>query len=151
MLIKEPKESANLLCFNHSKNWNYMAPKEQSSVMVPAGVAGAHEIKKLVLEIKNIFFPNLKKLKLVNISVKFTKMNFNILEKLELINSYLNLEGKESKDTIPIYFNSLSFLGLNFVYYTELNEQLDFIMKRTKMLDILKLKLDSIEFIKFKN
>lgn len=140
MLIKEQKESntnANLMCFNNLKELELYGTKRP-----------AHEIKKLVLEIKNIAFPNLKKLKLVNISVKFSKKNFNILEKLELINSYLNLEGKETKDkdTIPIYFNSLSFLGLNFVYYTELNEQLDFIMKRTKMLDILKLKLDSIEF-----
>ena len=135
MLIKEPKESANLPCFTNLKELELYGAKR-----------AAHEIKKIVLEIKNISFPNLKKLKLVNISVKFSKKNFNILEKLELNNSYLNLEGKETKDSIPIYFNSLSFLGLNFVYYTELYEQLDFIMKRTKLLDILKLKLDSIEF-----
>ena len=135
MLIKEQKDSPNLQCFNNLKELELYGTRR-----------AAHEIKKLVLEIKNISFPNLKKLKLVNISVKFSKKNFNILEKLELNNSYLNLEGKESKENIPIYFNSLSFLGLNFVYYTELNEQLDFIMKRTKMLDILKLKLDSIEF-----
>jgi len=134
-LIKEPKESANLPCFTNLKELELYGAKR-----------AAHEIKKIVLEIKNISFPNLKKLKLVNISVKFSKKNFNILEKLELNNSYLNLEGKETKDSIPIYFNSLSFLGLNFVYYTELYEQLDFIMKRTKLLDILKLKLDSIEF-----
>ena len=62
MLIKEPKEADNLMCFNNLKELELYGTKR-----------AAHEIKKLVLEIKNISFPNLKKLKLVNISVKFSK------------------------------------------------------------------------------
>jgi hypothetical protein len=76
----------------------------------------------------------------------------NILDKLDLENSYIILdskeENKESKENnLPqLLFTSLSFLGLNYIYYTDLCQQLDIIMKRTKSVDILKLKLDSIEF-----
>ncbi len=137
VLIDSMNLSINLMCFNNLKELVLQAPKKNIAL-----------IKTKVYEIKNISFPNLKKLNLINVSVNFAKRNFSILEKLELNNSYLNLENKESKEkeNIPICFNSLSFLGLKFIYCTDLYKQLDFIMKRTKMVDILKLKLDSIDF-----
>ena len=52
MLIKEPKESSNLPCFTNLKELELYGAKR-----------AAHEIKKILLEIKNISFPNLKKLK----------------------------------------------------------------------------------------
>ena len=96
----------------------------------------------------------MKRLKLCNISIKFNnKVNFVFLEKLELINSYLIISNsqekqieKENNKNQIILFNSLSYLGLNYIYYTDLCEQLDIIMKNSKSVDILKLKLDSIEF-----
>ena len=142
-LIDSMNISLNIQCFNNLKELVLQAPKKNIGL-----------IKAVEYVIKNISFPNLKKLKLINCTAKFLKKNFNILEKLELNNSYIILENKDNKEIketkenniIPIYFNSLSYLGLNYIYYTDLYEQLDFIMKRTKMLDILKLKLDSIEF-----
>lgn len=134
-LIDSMNLSLNLQCFNNLKELVLEAPKKNISL-----------IKAVEYEIKNISFPNLKKLNLTNISVKFIKNNFYILEKLELNNSYIILDNKESKESIQILFNSLSFLGLNYILYSDLYQQLDFIMKRTKMIDILKLKLDSIEF-----
>ncbi len=127
--------SFNLHCFNNLKELVLKAPNKSIGL-----------IKAVEYEIKNISFPNLKKLNLYNISVKFVKKNFQILEKLELNNSYINLDNNDNKDAIQIVFNSLSFLGLNYILYSDLYQQLDFIMKRTKMIDILKLKLDSIEF-----
>ena len=139
-LIDSMNVSINLQCFNNLKELVIQAPKKNIGL-----------IKAVEYVIKNISFPNLKKLNLINCSVNFLKKTFNVLEKLELNNSYLIFENKDNKEikennVIPIYFNSLSFLGLNYIYYTDLYEQLDFIMKRTKILDILKLKLDSIEF-----
>ena len=134
-LIDSMNLSLNLQCFNNLKELVLEAPKKNISL-----------IKAIEYEIKNISFPNLKKLNLTNISVKFIKNNFYILEKLELNNSYIILDNKESKGSIQILFNSLSFLGLNYILYSDLYQQLDFIVKRTKMIDILKLKLDSIEF-----
>lgn len=136
-LIDSINSSINLNCFNNLKELVLQCPKKSINL-----------IKAVEFEIKNLSFPNLKKLNLINISVRFYKKFFNILEKLELNNSFLILESKENKENIPIsiYFSSLSYLGLNYLYYTDLYQQLDFIMKRTKMIDILKLKLDSIEF-----
>ena len=56
------------------------------------------------------------------------------------------MENKDILENNSIYFHSLSFLGLNYIYYTDLFKQLDLIMKKTKMIDILKLKLISIDF-----
>ena len=137
-LIDSMNLTLNLTCFNNLKELVLIAPKKNNAL-----------IKAVEYEINNISFPNLKKLNLINITVKFSNLKFNDLEKLELNNSYIILDkdkDKEIKENIPIYFNSLSYLGLNYIYYTDLCQQLDFIMKRTKMIDILKLKLDSIEF-----
>ena len=137
-LIDSMNLTLNLTCFNNLKELVLIAPKKNNAL-----------IKAVEYEINNISFPNLKKLNLINITVKFSNLKFNDLEKLELNNSYIILDkdkDKEIKEKIPIYFNSLSYLGLNYIYYTDLCQQLDFIMKRTKMIDILKLKLDSIEF-----
>ena len=137
-LIDSMNLTLNLTCFNNLKELVLIAPKKNNAL-----------IKAVEYEINNISFPNLKKLNLINITVKFSNLKFNDLEKLELNNSYIILDkdkDKENKENIPIYFNSLSYLGLNYIYYTDLCQQLDFIMKRTKMIDILKLKLDSIEF-----
>ncbi len=120
--------SINLQCFNNLKELVIQAHKEKNSI-----------IKAVVYEIKNIYFPNLKKLNLINVSVNFLKKQFENLEKLQLNNSYINIQN-------PTSFNSLSFLGLNYIYCKDLYEQLDFIMKKAKMIDILKLKLDSIDF-----
>ena len=138
----------NLKCFNELKELEIIGNKK-----------GVNLIKAIEYELKNIFFPNLKKLKLENISIKFNaKKNncFIFLEKLDLINSYITFDTKDEnekenskekeKENIQIYFTSLSFLGLNYIYYTDLCSQLDFIMKRSKTIDIIKLKLDSIEF-----
>ena len=137
-LIDSMNLTLNLTCFNNLKELVLIAPKKNNAL-----------IKAVEYEINNISFPNLKKLNLINITVKFSNLKFNDLEKLELNNSYIILDkdkDKENKENIPIYFNSLSYLGLNYIYYTDLCQQLDFIMKRTKMIDILKLNLDSIEF-----
>ena len=137
-LIDSMNLTLNLTCFNNLKELVLIAPKKNNAL-----------IKAVEYEINNISFPNLKKLNLINITVKFSNLKFNDLEKLELNNSYIILDkdkDKEIKEKIPIYFNSLSYFGLNYIYYTDLCQQLDFIMKRTKMIDILKLKLDSIEF-----
>ena len=130
--------SFNLHCFNNLKELVLQAPKKSIGL-----------IKAVEYEIKNISFPNLKKLNLINININFVKNHFQILEKLELNNSYIYLdsnENKDNKDGTQIVFNSLSFLGLNYILCSDLCQQLDFIMKRTRMIDILKLKLDSIEF-----
>ena len=142
-LIDAMNSCQNLQCFNELKELEIIAPKKSVNL-----------IKTVEYEIKNILFPKLKRLKLCNISIKFdNKINFNLLEKLELVNSYIlfpdltkEKEKDKDKENASIVFNSLSFLGLNFIYYTDLCEQLDTIMKKTKTVDILKLKLDSIEF-----
>ena len=142
-LIDSMNSCQNLQCFNELKELEIIAPKKSVNL-----------IKTVEYEIKNILFPKLKRLKLCNISIKFdNKINFNLLEKLELVNSYIvfpdltkEKDKEKDKENTSIVFNSLSFLGLNFIYYTDLCEQLDTIMKKTKTVDILKLKLDSIEF-----
>ena len=101
---------------------------------------------------------------LKNIAVKFNQINYNNLDKLDLYNSFLIIDNKDSnkqqdeyninnteinnkENTTPkLLFTSLSYLGLNYLHYTDLCQQLDIIMKRTKSVDILKLKLESIEF-----
>ena len=128
VLLDSMNLSINLQCFNNLKELVIQAHKEKNSI-----------IKAVVYEIKNIYFPNLKKLNLINVSVNFLKKQFENLEKLQLNNSYINIQN-------PTSFNSLSFLGLNYIYCKDLYEQLDFIMKKAKMIDILKLKLDSIDF-----
>jgi len=141
VIIDNMNNCQNLKCFNDLKELEILAEKNNVNL-----------IKKVEYKIKNIYFPNLKRLKLKNLSIKFTQINLNILDKLDLENSYLILdskeENKESKENnLPqLLFTSLSFLGLNYIYYTDLCQQLDIIMKRTKSVDILKLKLDSIEF-----
>ena len=141
VIIDNMNNSQNLKCFNDLKELEILAEKNNVNL-----------IKKVEYKIKNIYFPNLKRLKLKNLSIKFTQINLNILDKLDLENSYIILdskeENKESKENnLPqLLFTSLSFLGLNYIYYTDLCQQLDIIMKRTKSVDILKLKLDSIEF-----
>ena len=142
-LIDSMNSCQNLQCFNELKELEIIAPKKSVNL-----------IKTVEYEIKNILFPKLKRFKLCNISIKFdNKINFNLLEKLELVNSYIvfpdltkEKDKEKDKENTSIVFNSLSFLGLNFIYYTDLCEQLDTIMKKTKTVDILKLKLDSIEF-----
>ena len=42
-------------------------------------------------------------------SVEFFKKQFENLEKIQLNNAYIYLQ-------VPITFNSLSFLGLNYIY-----------------------------------
>ena len=141
VIIDNMNNSQNLKCFNDLKELEILVEKNNVNL-----------IKKVEYKIKNIYFPNLKRLKLKNLSIKFTQINLNILDKLDLENSYIILdskeENKESKENnLPqLLFTSLSFLGLNYIYYTDLCQQLDIIMKRTKSVDILKLKLDSIEF-----
>ena len=141
VIIDNMNNCQNLKCFNDLKELEILAEKNNVNL-----------IKKVEYKIKNIYFPNLKRLKLKNLSIKFTQINLNILDKLDLENSYIILdskeENKESKENnLPqLLFTSLSFLGLNYIYYTDLCQQLDIIMKRTKSVDILKLKLDSIEF-----
>ena len=141
VIIDTMNNCQNLKCFNDLKELEILAEKNNVNL-----------IKKVEYKIKNIYFPNLKRLKLKNLSIKFTQINLNILDKLDLENSYIILdskeENKESKENnLPqLLFTSLSFLGLNYIYYTDLCQQLDIIMKRTKSVDILKLKLDSIEF-----
>ena len=141
VIIDNMNNSQNLKCFNDLKELEILAEKNNVNL-----------IKKVEYKIKNIYFPNLKRLKLKNLSIKFTQINLNILDKLDLENSYIILdskeENKESKENnLPqLLFTSLSFLGLNYIYYTDLCQQLDIIMKRTKSVDVLKLKLDSIEF-----
>jgi hypothetical protein len=141
VIIDNMNNCQNLKCFNDLKELEILAEKNNVNL-----------IKKVEYKIKNIYFPNLKRLKLKNLSIKFTQINLNILDKLDLENSYVILdskeENKESKENnLPqLLFTSLSFLGLNYIYYTDLCKQLDIIMKRTKSVDILKLKLDSIEF-----
>ena len=128
----------NLKCFNELKELEIIAKKQNTNL-----------IKAIEIEIRNIIFPKLKRLKLGNITIKFNhNINFNSLEKLELFNSYIIFpELKEIDNTSSqMIFTSLSFLGLNYLYYTDLCQQLDIIMKKTKSVDILKLKLDSIEF-----
>ena len=141
VIIDNMNNCQNLKCFNDLKELEILAEKNNVNL-----------IKKAEYKIKNIYFPNLKRLKLKNLSIKFTQINLNILDKLDLENSYIILdskeENKESKENnLPqLLFTSLSFLGLNYIYYTDLCQQLDIIMKRTKSVDVLKLKLDSIEF-----
>ena len=141
VIIDNMNNCQNLKCFNDLKELEILAEKNNVNL-----------IKKVEYKIKNIYFPNLKRLKLKNLSIKFTQINLNILDKLDLENSYIILdskeENKESKENnLPqLLFTSLSFLGLNYIYYTDLCQQLDIIMKRTKSVDVLKLKLDSIEF-----
>ena len=142
-LIDSNNSYQNLKCFNELKELEIISPKKSINL-----------IKAIEYEIKNIFFPKLKRLKLCNISIKLNnKVNFAFLEKLELINSYLIISNsqekqieKENNKNQIILFNSLSYLGLNYIYYTDLCEQLDLILKNSKSVDILKLKLDSIEF-----
>ena len=141
VIIDTMNNCQNLKCFNDLKELEILAEKNNVNL-----------IKKVEYKIKNIYFPNLKRLKLKNLSIKFTQINLNILDKLDLENSYIILdskeENKESKENnLPqLLFTSLSFLGLNYIYYTDLCQQLDIIMKRTKSVDILNIKLDSIEF-----
>ena len=139
-LIDSMNSFQNLECFNELKELEIISQKKSINL-----------IKTIEYELKNIYFPKLKRLKLSNITIKFNnKINFNLLEKLELVNSYIIFtdESKDKENNLPktIIYNSLSFLGLNYIYYTDLCEQLDIIMKKTKSVDILKLKLDSIEF-----
>ena len=125
VLIDSMNLNINLYCFNNLKELVLQANKENIPV-----------IKAVEYEIKNISFPNLKKLNLINVSVNFLKKKFDFLEKLELNNSYINLENKDIIENNSIYFHSLSFLGLNYIYYTDLCKQLDLIMKKTKMIYI---------------
>ena len=156
-LIDDMKNCHDLKCFNELKELEIIAKKQNTNL-----------IKAIEIEIRNIHFPKLKRLMLKNIAIKFNnnKISFNNLDKLDLYNSYLILDSKENNkqqddNNINInneinntdnnlqpqlLFTSLSYLGLNYIYYTDLCEQLDIIMKRTKSVDILKLKLDSIEF-----
>ena len=128
VLIDSMNLSLNFPCFDNLKELVIQAHKEKNSI-----------IKAVVYEIKNIYFPNLKKLHLINVSVEFFKKQFENLEKIQLSNAYIYLQ-------VPITFNSLSFLGLNYIYCKDLYDQLDFIMKKAKTVDILKLKLYSIDF-----
>ena len=157
-LIDDMKNCHDLKCFNELKELEIIGEKKSINL-----------IKNIQYDIRNIHFPKLKRLMLKNIAIKFNnnKINFNNLDKLDLHNSYLILDSKENNkqqddnnnininneinnidnNSQPILcFTSLSYLGLNYIYYTDLCEQLDIIMKRTKSVDILKLKLDSIEF-----
>ena len=152
-LIDDMKNCHDLKCFNELKELEIIGEKKSINL-----------IKNIQYDIRNIHFPKLKRLMLKNIAIKFNnnKINFNNLDKLDLYNSYLILDNKQQDDnnininneinntdnnSQPILlFTSLSYLGLNYIYYTDLCEQLDIIMKRTKSVDILKLKLDSIEF-----
>ena len=129
MLIDSMNLSINFQCFNNLKELVIQSHKEKNSI-----------IKAVVYEIKNTYFPNLKKLHLINVSVDFFKKQFENLEKLQLNNAYINLQ-------IPITFNSLSFLGLNYIYCQDIYDLLDFVMKKAKTVDILKLKLYSIDFM----
>ena len=140
LLIDSMDSCQNLNCFNELKELEIIAPKKSVNL-----------IKTIEFEFKNIIFPKLKRLKLSNITIKFNnKINFNNLEKLELFNSYIIFSDNKSENNASpqIIFNSLSYLGLNYIYYTDLCQQLDLIMKKTKTVDILKLKLNSIEFDK---
>ena len=157
-VIDDMKNCHDLKCFNELKELEIIGEKKSINL-----------IKNIQYDIRNIHFPKLKRLMLKNIAIKFNnnKINFNNLDKLDLHNSYLILDSKENNkqqddnnnininneinnidnNSQPILcFTSLSYLGLNYIYYTDLCEQLDIIMKRTKSVDILKLKLDSIEF-----
>ena len=156
-VIDDMKNCHDLKCFNELKELEIIGEKKSINL-----------IKNIQYDIRNIHFPKLKRLMLKNIAIKFNnnKINFNNLDKLDLYNSYLILDSKENNkqqddNNINInneinntdnnlqpqlLFTSLSYLGLNYIYYTDLCEQLDIIMKRTKSVDILKLKLDSIEF-----
>ena len=156
-VIDDMKNCHDLKCFNELKELEIIGEKKSINL-----------IKNIQYDIRNIHFPKLKRLMLKNIAIKFNnnKINFNNLDKLDLHNSYLILDSKENNkqqddNNINInneinntdnnlqpqlLFTSLSYLGLNYIYYTDLCEQLDIIMKRTKSVDILKLKLDSIEF-----
>jgi hypothetical protein len=156
-VIDDMKNCHDLKCFNELKELEIIGEKKSTNL-----------IKNIQYDIRNIHFPKLKRLMLKNIAIKFNnnKISFNNLDKLDLHNSYLILDSKENNkqqddNNINIdneinntdnnlqpqlLFTSLSYLGLNYIYYTDLCEQLDIIMKRTKSVDILKLKLDSIEF-----
>ena len=156
-LIDDMKNCHDLKCFNELKELEIIGEKKSINL-----------IKNIEYDIRNIHFPKLKRLMLKNIAIKFNnnKISFNNLDKLDLHNSYLILDSKEKNkqqddNNINInneinntdnnlqpqlLFTSLSYLGLNYIYYTDLCEQLDTTTKRTKSVDILKLKLDSIEF-----
>ena len=152
-LIDDMKNCHDLKCFNELKELEIIGEKKSINL-----------IKNIQYDIRNIHFPKLKRLMLKNIAIKFNnnKISFNNLDKLDLYNSYLILDNKQQDDNNininneinntdnnlqpQLLFTSLSYLGLNYIYYTDLCEQLDIIMKRTKSVDILKLKLDSIEF-----
>ena len=152
-LIDSMKNCQDLKCFNELKELEIIGEKKNVNL-----------IKTIEYEIKNIPFPKLKRLMLKNIAVKFNQINYNNLDKLDLYNSFLIIDNKDSnkqqdeyninnteinnkENTTPkLLFTSLSYLGLNYLHYTDLCQQLDIIMKRTKSVDILKLKLESIEF-----
>ena len=152
-VIDDMKNCHDLKCFNELKELEIIGEKKSTNL-----------IKNIQYDIRNIHFPKLKRLMLKNIAIKFNnnKISFNNLDKLDLYNSYLILDNKQQDDNNininneinntdnnlqpQLLFTSLSYLGLNYIYYTDLCEQLDIIMKRTKSVDILKLKLDSIEF-----
>ena len=152
-VIDDMKNRHDLKCFNELKELEIIGEKKSTNL-----------IKNIQYDIRNIHFPKLKRLMLKNIAIKFNnnKISFNNLDKLDLYNSYLILDNKQQDDNNininneinntdnnlqpQLLFTSLSYLGLNYIYYTDLCEQLDIIMKRTKSVDILKLKLDSIEF-----
>ena len=152
-VIDDMKNCHDLKCFNELKELEIIGEKKSINL-----------IKNIQYDIRNIHFPKLKRLMLKNIAIKFNnnKISFNNLDKLDLYNSYLILDNKQQDDNNininneinntdnnlqpQLLFTSLSYLGLNYIYYTDLCEQLDIIMKRTKSVDILKLKLDSIEF-----
>ena len=110
VIIDNMNNCQNLKCFNDLKELEILAEKNNVNL-----------IKKVEYKIKNIYFPNLKRLKLKNLSIKFTQINLNILDKLDLENSYIILdskeENKESKENnLPqLLFTSLSFLGLNYI------------------------------------
>ena len=141
VIIDSMKSCHNLKCFNELKELEIIGEKQNVNF-----------IKTVEYKLKNIFFPKLKRLTLKNVSIKFSQINFNILDKLDLYNSFIIFDSKENNSEIKedtnqtLLFTSLSYLGLNYLYYTDLYQQLDIIMKKTKSVDILKLKLNSIEF-----
>ena len=126
--------SLNLHCFTYLKELVIQGQKRSVAI-----------IRKIETEIKNLSFPNLQKLNLIYSNIKFSKINFGNFEKLELNNSFISFPKMENQEN-NILFSSLSFLGLYYICISDLYQQLDIVMKRTKSLDILKLKLDSIDF-----
>ena len=119
-LIDSMKNCQDLKCFNELKELEIIGEKKNVNL-----------IKTIEYEIKNIPFPKLKRLMLKNIAVKFNQINYNNLDKLDLYNSFLIIDNKDSnkqqdeyninnteinnkENTTPkLLFTSLSYLGLN--------------------------------------